>query len=38
METVEILLISIGLAMNAFAVSICKGLFMKNMNWKNAII
>ena len=32
METVEILLISIGLAMDAFAVSICKGLSMKNMN------
>ena len=38
METVEILLISIGLAMDAFAVSICKGLSMKNMNLKNAII
>ena len=38
METVEILLISIGLAMDAFAVSICKDLSMKNMNWKNAII
>ena len=38
METVEILLISIGLAMDAFAVSICKGLSIKKMNWKNAII
>ena len=34
----EILLIGIGLAMDAFAVSICKGLSMKKMNWKNAII
>jgi len=34
----EILLISIGLAMDAFAVSICKGLSMKTMNWKKAII
>ena len=34
----EILLISIGLAMDAFAVSICKGLSMKSMNWKKAII
>ena len=24
--------------MDAFAVSICKGLSMKKMNWKNAII
>lgn len=38
MGTVEILLISIGLAMDAFAVSICKGLSMKKMNWKKAII
>lgn len=38
MGTLEILLISIGLAMDAFAVSICKGLSMKKMNWKKAII
>lgn len=34
----EILLVGIGLAMDAFAVSICKGLSMKKMSWKNAII
>ena len=34
----EIIVISIGLAMDAFAVSVCKGLSMKKMNWKNAII
>lgn len=34
----EIILIGLGLAMDAFAVSICKGLSMKKMNWKNAII
>lgn len=38
MGTMEILLISIGLAMDAFAVAICKGLSMKKMNWKKAII
>lgn len=38
MGVTEILLISIGLAMDAFAVSICKGLSMKKMNWKKAII
>ena len=38
MGILEILLVSIGLAMDAFAVSICKGLSMKKMNWKNAII
>ena len=34
----EIFLLGLGLAMDAFAVSICKGLSMKKMNWKNAII
>ena len=34
----ELLLIAIGLAMDAFAVSICKALAMKKMNWKKAII
>lgn len=34
----EIIVISVGLAMDAFAVSICKGLSMKKINWKNAII
>ena len=38
MGIVEMLLISIGLAMDAFAVSICKGLSMKKMDWKKAII
>ncbi len=38
MGALEILLISIGLAMDAFAVSVCKGLAMKKMSWKNAII
>jgi len=34
----EIVLISIGLAMDAFAVAVCKGLSMKKMEWKKAII
>lgn len=38
MEITELILISIGLAMDAFAVSICKGLSMKKMDWKKAII
>ena len=38
MGIIEILLISIGLAMDAFAVSICKGLAMNKMSWKKAII
>ena len=32
MGATEILLISIGLAMDAFAVSVCKGLAMKKIN------
>lgn len=35
---VEIFLISLGLAMDSFAVAICKGLSMKKMNYKKAII
>ena len=38
MTIIEILLISVGLAMDAFSVAICKGLSMKKMSWKNAII
>ena len=38
MGIVEIILVSISLAMDAFAVSICKGLSMKKMNWKKALI
>lgn len=38
MKFTEIALISIGLAMDAFAVATCKGLAMKKMNWKKAII
>ena len=33
-----LLLMGVGLSMDAFAVSICKGLSMKRMNWKNAVI
>lgn len=38
MGTLEILLLGVGLSMDAFAVSICKGLSMKKMSWKKAII
>lgn len=38
MSLIEIILISISLAMDAFAVSVCKGLSMKKMNWKKAVI
>lgn len=38
MGVIEIFLLGIGLAMDAFAVSICKGLSMKKMEWKKAVI
>lgn len=38
MMILEVVLVAIGLAMDAFAVSVCKGLSMKKMNWKKAII
>ena len=38
MSFISLFSISIGLGMDAFAVAICKGLSMRKMNWKNAII
>ena len=38
MSIIEIALIGVGLAMDAFAVSICKGLAMRRMNYKKASI
>ena len=38
MSATTILLISLGLAMDAFAVAICKGLAMRKMHWNKAII
>lgn len=38
MDVLAILLIAVGLAMDAFAVSVCKGLSMKKMSWNKAII
>lgn len=38
MGFVELILVSVGLGMDAFAVSVCKGLSMSKMNWKKAVI
>ncbi|MBQ6999142.1 MAG: manganese efflux pump MntP family protein [Clostridia bacterium] len=38
MGIVELLLLAIGLSMDAFAVSVCKGLAMRKVNFKNACI
>ncbi len=38
MGFVDILLIGVGLSMDAFAVSICKGLGMKRVNYKHAFV
>lgn len=38
MQIWEILLLSVGLAMDAFAVSMCQGLNMQKLNIKNAVI
>lgn len=34
----EIFVIGVGLSMDAFAVAVCKGLGMKRINWKHALI
>ena len=38
MGIIELILTSIGLGMDAFAVSVCKGLSMKKMSLKKAVI
>lgn len=38
MNFTELILIALGLAMDAFAVSICKGLALKKINFKNSCI
>ena len=38
MGVIELVILSIGLAMDAFAVAVCKGLSMQKMNWKKACI
>ena len=37
MGALEIFLVSFGLAMDAFAVAVCKGLALKEMDWKKAV-
>lgn len=37
-ELVTLFILAVGLSMDAFAVSVCKGLAMKKMSWKNAVI
>lgn len=38
MGIVELFILAVGLSMDAFAVSICKGLSMKKMSWRKALI
>ncbi|MDO4275301.1 MAG: manganese efflux pump MntP family protein [Eubacteriales bacterium] len=38
MGLIELFLLAVGLSMDAFAVSICKGLSMPKMKWKNAVL
>lgn len=38
MGIVELFLIAVGLSMDAFAVSVCKGLAMRRCTWKKGVI
>lgn len=38
MSVIELIILSIGLGMDAFAVSICKGITKQKMNWNKAVI
>ena len=37
MGILNLLFMAVGLSMDAFAVSVCKGMAMKEMSWKNAL-
>ena len=34
----ELLVVAVGLSMDAFAVSVCKGLCMRRVNWRHALV
>jgi putative Mn2+ efflux pump MntP len=38
MSITELLLLSVGLAMDAFSVSVCKGLSMKKLDLKGGVV
>ena len=38
MSWIELFLIGVGLSMDAFAVSICKGLSMKKLRWRQGLL
>ena len=38
MGVIELLLISVGLSMDAFAVAVCKGLGMRSINYRHALM
>ena len=38
MGFLELLLVGIGLSMDAFAVAICQGLCMSKLNWRHAAV
>ena len=38
MSIIEIMLVAVGLSMDAFAVSICKGLALREMKWRYALV
>lgn len=38
MNLLDVILLSIGLAMDAFAVAICKGMSLKKMEWKKSVL
>jgi len=37
MDLLNLIFLSVGLAMDAFAVSVCKGMAQPRMNWGNAL-
>ena len=38
MNTLDLLLLAVSLSMDAFAVSICKGLSLGKINWRHMVL
>ena len=38
MSLAELFILAVGVSMDAFAVAVCKGLSMKQLNWRHAVI
>ena len=38
MSLTELFILAVGVSMDAFAVSVCKGLSIQRLNWRHAVL